>query len=40
VDNQSIWLDTKILWMTVKKVIVRDGISAKNQVTMPKFKGS
>ena len=40
VDNQSIWLDIKILWMTVKKVIVRDGISAKNQVTMPKFKGS
>ena len=40
VGNQSIWLDIKILWMTVKKVIVRDGISAKNQVTMPKFKGS
>ena len=40
VDNQSFWLDIKILWLTVKKVIVRDGISAKNQVTMPKFKGS
>ena len=40
VDNQSIWLDIKILWLTVKKVIMRDGISAKNQVTMPKFKGS
>ena len=40
VDNQSIWLDIKILWLTVQKVISRDGISAKNQVTMPKFKGS
>ena len=40
VDNQSIWLDIKILWMTVKKVIMRDGISQKNHVTMDKFKGS
>jgi len=40
VDNQSFWLDIKILWLTVQKVISRDGISAKNQVTMPKFKGS
>jgi lipopolysaccharide/colanic/teichoic acid biosynthesis glycosyltransferase len=40
VDNQSIWLDIKILWMTVKKVIVRDGISAKNKATMPPFKGT
>ena len=39
VDNQSIWLDIKILWMTVKKVIVRDGISQNNHVTMDKFKG-
>ena len=40
VDNQSIWLDIKILWMTVKKVINRDDISAKGEVTMPAFKGS
>ena len=40
VDNQSIWLDIKILWMTVKKVIVRDGINHNNHVTMDKFKGS
>ena len=39
VDNQSIWLDIKILWMTVKKVILRDGISQNNHVTMDKFKG-
>jgi lipopolysaccharide/colanic/teichoic acid biosynthesis glycosyltransferase len=40
VDNQSIWLDIKILWLTVKKVIVRDGISAQNDTIMPVFKGS
>jgi len=26
--------------MTIKKVIVRDGISAKNKATMPPFKGT
>jgi len=40
VDNQSIWLDIKILYMTIKKVILRDGISAKNNPTMPPFKGA
>ena len=40
VDNQSIWLDVKILWLTVKKVIARDGISAQGGATMPVFKGS
>ena len=37
VDNQSIWLDIKILCMTIKNVIVRDGISAKGDATMPRF---
>jgi len=40
VDNQSIWLDIKILYLTIKKVIVRDGISAKGDATMPPFKGT
>ena len=40
VDNQSIWLDIKILYMTIKKVILRDGISAKNNATMPPFEGT
>ncbi len=39
VDNQSFWLDWKILFMTVKKVLVRDGISADGEVTMSKFTG-
>lgn len=40
VDNQSLWLDIKILWLTVKKVLVRDAISAAGDATMPKFTGS
>jgi lipopolysaccharide/colanic/teichoic acid biosynthesis glycosyltransferase len=40
VDNQSIWLDIKILWLTVKKVIVRNGINQDGQVTAECFKGS
>jgi lipopolysaccharide/colanic/teichoic acid biosynthesis glycosyltransferase len=39
VDNRSLWLDLKILFMTVRKVIGRDGISAQGEVTMPKFRG-
>jgi len=40
VDNQSLWLDIKILLKTVKKVVVKDGISAEGEATMPKFAGS
>jgi lipopolysaccharide/colanic/teichoic acid biosynthesis glycosyltransferase len=40
VDNQSLWLDFKILLLTVKKVFVREGISADGEVTMQAFKGS
>ncbi len=40
VDHRSLWLDVRILWMTVKKVLVRDGISAAGEVTMPRFTGS
>lgn len=40
VDNRSIWLDLKILWMTMAKVMNRDGISADGEATMPKFKGT
>ena len=39
VDHQSLWLDIKILWLTVKKVLVRDGISAAGEATMNKFTG-
>lgn len=40
VDNQSFWLDLKILFLTVVKVLKREGISAEGHVTMPKFTGS
>ncbi|GFE58634.1 sugar transferase [Geobacter sp. AOG1] len=40
VDNQSFWLDLKILWMTLAKVFKREGISQEGQATMEKFKGS
>lgn len=40
VDNQSLWLDIKILFLTVKKVLVRDGISAEGEATMTRFTGN
>lgn len=40
VDNQSFWLDIKILWMTVVKVFRREGISQEGHATMPFFKGN
>ena len=40
VDHQSLWLDMKILWLTAKKVLVRDGISAAGEATMTRFTGS
>lgn len=40
VDNRSFWLDIKILFLTIKKVFVRDGISAEGEATMAKFTGS
>jgi lipopolysaccharide/colanic/teichoic acid biosynthesis glycosyltransferase len=40
VDNRSTWLDLKIVVMTLKKVLLRDGISAEGEVTMSKFTGN
>ena len=40
VDNCTMWLDVQILWRTVRKVLVRDGISAAGEVTMTAFTGS
>lgn len=40
VDNQSLWLDIKILWMTVRKVVRSEGVSQSGNVTMEKFQGS
>jgi lipopolysaccharide/colanic/teichoic acid biosynthesis glycosyltransferase len=40
VDHRSLWLDLRILWLTVRKVLVREGISAQGEATMPRFKGN
>jgi lipopolysaccharide/colanic/teichoic acid biosynthesis glycosyltransferase len=40
VQNQSFFLDMKILWMTFLKVINRSDISSDTAVTMEKFQGS
>ncbi len=39
VDHRSLWLDLRILWLTVRKVLARDGISALGEATMPRFTG-
>ena len=39
VDHHSLWLDVRILWLTLRKVLLRDGISASGEATMPKFEG-
>ena len=40
IDNFSFWLDIKILFLTVKKVFVKEGISAEGEATMPYFTGN
>lgn len=39
VDHRSLWLDLKIIFLTIKKVVARDGISADGEATMTKFTG-
>ncbi|WP_062766879.1 sugar transferase [Sphingopyxis terrae] len=40
VDNRSLWLDVRILFSTVAKVLKREGVSADGEATMPKFVGT
>lgn len=40
VDNQSFWLDLKILIVTILSVLRRDGVMASSSEIMPYFKGS
>ena len=39
VDHHSLWLDVKILWLTLKRVWRREGINASGGGTMPEFRG-
>lgn len=40
VENRTFWLDIKILFLTVKKVFVKEGIAGDGEVTMSKFTGT
>lgn len=40
VDHRSLWLDLRILWLTVWQVVRRHGVSAPGEATMPEFMGS
>jgi lipopolysaccharide/colanic/teichoic acid biosynthesis glycosyltransferase len=40
VDHRSIWLDLKIIGMTLMKVVRREGVAAENSVTIDKFTGN
>ena len=40
VDHCSPWLDLRIIWLTVRKVILREGISAQGEATMSRFTGN
>lgn len=40
VENQSLWLDFKIMLKTVKKVLAKEDISAEGEVTVTKFSGT
>ncbi len=39
VDNRNSWLDLKIIFLTIWRVVSREGISAAGEATMPKFEG-
>lgn len=40
VNNRSMWIDFKILFLTVKKVLFKEGVSAEGHVTTEPFRGS
>ena len=40
VDNCSLWLDIKIIFLTIRKVFIREGISHEGEATMSYFDGS
>lgn len=40
VDHHTLWLDMRILWMTIGKVLSRDGISHAGEATMTRFEGT
>src|SRR5690606_30067187 len=40
VENQSLWLDFKIMFQTVKKVLIKEGVNQSEEITMTRFTGN
>lgn len=40
VDNRNLWLDIRVVFLTLKKVVAREGINASGEATMQRFTGS
>jgi lipopolysaccharide/colanic/teichoic acid biosynthesis glycosyltransferase len=40
VDHQSLWLDLRILFLTLRRVVQREGITAAGEASMPRFTGN
>ena len=40
VDNRSLWLDIKIIWLSIRKVLCREGINTTSEETMTEFMGN
>lgn len=40
VDHRSFWIDLRILWLTARKVVVREGINQEGEATAPRFTGT
>jgi lipopolysaccharide/colanic/teichoic acid biosynthesis glycosyltransferase len=39
VDHRNFWLDLRILWLTIRKVLAREGINEAGGATMSRFEG-
>lgn len=40
IDHWSLWLDVKVLFLTVSKVVMASGVNSGENITMEKFKGN
>ena len=40
VDHRSFWLDLRILWLTIRKALIQEGITPLTSASMPDFVGS
>lgn len=40
VENRTVWLDVKIIFLTIKSILKREGIDSGADTTMPVFRGS